>query len=142
MLNNKILLVGESGIDIFQIDYCRGLASDVDFVKINENKLHDNFNSGVKKPWKCCRDLIVTRGGKGADLYNNDGEIVYHSDALKLNISNTSVCVDSFLSALTVKFLETSDIKQSMDFANKVSDIASSKPGVVAVTKEEVEYGI
>lgn len=115
-------------------------SKDIDFVKINDKELKVNLVAGIK-PWEWCRNLIVTNGKNGATLYRPDGSIEYHTKALSQSVFSVAGCGDSVLAALIVDYLKTEDIKQSMYFAMRVAAIAISKPGVVAVSKDEVEHG-
>jgi len=111
---------------------------DIDFVKINEKEFQYNLKSGCY-PWACCKNLIVTRGKNGIDLYNNEGNVIYHVDSVAQDVWSVSGAGDSVLSALVVKYLNNGgNIKTAIDYANKVAAIAVSKPGVVAVSKDEV----
>ncbi len=114
-------------------------SKDIDFVKINDKELKVNLAAGVK-PWEWCRDLIVTEGKNGAALYRADGSIEYRTKSLSQSVFSVAGAGDSVLAALVIDYLKTEDIKQSMYFAMRVAAIAVSKPGVVAVSREEVDH--
>lgn len=114
-------------------------SKDIDYVKINDKEFAAHIKAGVK-PWRWCRNLIVTKGKDGMILYGQDGEVKYHAKLTSpLRMWCLSGAGDSALAGLVIRHLETRDIIQSMDFANKVAAIAVSKPGVVAVARHEVE---
>lgn len=113
---------------------------DIDFVKINEKEYRAQHTDYPSRPaWEFCKNLIVTRGKQGSDLYAQDGSIAYHSDAVSRGLSSVAGCGDTVLAALVIKYLECSDIQSSMDYANRAASVAASKRGVVAVTWQEVE---
>lgn len=111
----------------------------IDFVKINDLEFNNQLKAGVN-PWEHCRNLLVTRGRNGIDLYDSTGNVVYNSAAVNLNVqvADTAGAGDTTLAALVVRYLETGDIRQSMDWANKAAAVAVSKRGVVAVKREEI----
>jgi D-beta-D-heptose 7-phosphate kinase/D-beta-D-heptose 1-phosphate adenosyltransferase len=98
--------------------------SDNMFFKVNKTE----YNLLKSTP----RHLIVTLGDGGA-LYNNS---VFPTQEVEV----TDVCGagDTFLSALTYKFLQTRDVGSSIKFANKASSITIKHPGVYAPTLEEI----
>lgn len=110
----------------------------ITFVKINAVEFNAQLKAGIK-PWEECENLITTRGGDGIDLYNQNGEIIYHVDAHGGDVVDGAGAGDSVLAALTVSYLENGgNIKTAMEFAMKVAAVAVSKRGVVAVKREEV----
>ncbi len=112
-------------------------SKDITFVKINEVEFEANLKAGVK-PWEHCQNLIVTRGGEGMDIYNEDGQVAYHSYGIEAEVADVVGAGDTTLAALVVNYLKTGDIKQAMDYANRAAAVAVSKRGVVAVKAEEV----
>ncbi len=92
-------------------------------------------------PWAQCEHLIVTYGGEGMRLFGQDGIASYHSPAVgNIEVKDGAGCGDSVLAALVIRYLENGgDLKDAMDWANKVGAVAVSKRGVVAVKREEVK---
>jgi len=78
--------------------------------------------------------LIVTHGGDGAVW---DGWVY----AAEIVGDVTDVCGagDTFLAALTYKFLETNNMPDAVKFANKASSITVQHVGVYAPTPEEIK---
>jgi D-beta-D-heptose 7-phosphate kinase/D-beta-D-heptose 1-phosphate adenosyltransferase len=70
-----------------------------------------------------CSNLITTLGGKGAEYHG----IVY--PAPKVEVVDVCGAGDTFLAALTYKFLETKDISKSIPYAIKVSSISVQHSG-------------
>lgn len=94
-------------------------------IKLNEieyknNERHINtLNIGDK--------LLITLGGKGC-LYQHAYYLVP-----QVEVKNISGAGDTFISALVVKYLETNDMEQSINFAQECATIAVQKLNVVAV---------
>lgn len=81
-----------------------------------------------------CTGLIVTRGSKGS-------EAIYHgytSQSPKVEVVDVTGAGDTYLSALTYKYLHTKDIKQAMDFANSAAAITVQHLGCYAPTMKEI----
>lgn len=110
----------------------------IDFVKINEKEYNNQLSSGVKNPWSMCKNLLVTRGKNGIDLYDHDGSVRLHSDSITRSVWSVAGAGDTVLAAFVVRYLETRNIKDSMDFSMKAASIAVSRPGVVSVSRQDV----
>lgn len=93
-----------------------------DFIKLNENEFQYNNISNDD----VLNRVIVTLGNRGAQYR---GE-VYPSPSPRETI-DVSGAGDTFLSAFVIKYMETNDIKKSIEFANEMSSIVVSKRGVV-----------
>lgn len=115
-------------------------SSNFDFVKINEHEYSHNKNviNEMGGPEDFCDTLIVTQGSKGCICFLPNGEII-SSPSYNRGIHDVSGAGDSFLVGFVVKYLETVNIQESMDFANKVAAIAVSKQGVAIVTQKEID---
>lgn len=97
------------------------------WVKINELEY-----SKIKSD---CSGLIVTRGAKGA-------EVIHHnikSTVSKVEVVDVTGAGDTFLAALAIKFLETNNIKEAVEFANKAAAITVQHFGVYAPTLKEIQ---
>lgn len=102
-------------------------------VKINEKEFlrqNRDFRSH-------CQNLIVTKGGAGADLITDYVGINIPSET-KVKVTDVSGAGDTFLAALVIKFLEEKDLLLAVKYANKVAAIAVSKPGVATVAESEI----
>tara|TARA_R110000796_G_scaffold83229_1_gene182234 strand:+ start:4733 stop:5488 length:756 start_codon:yes stop_codon:yes gene_type:complete len=98
-------------------DWC----NNVSYIKINNfeyEKTKHLLNEKIRKK------LIVTLGSEGA-LHNN---IIYPVD--KVEIKDVAGAGDTFISGLAVKFTETGDISQSIEFANKCATSVVQRKGV------------
>jgi hypothetical protein len=99
------------------------------FVKINE--LEYNRRTSLND------QLIVTLGEHGA-LYKQ-GQSEVHQDAPKVEVSDVCGAGDTFLSALTYKYLETKDMNTAIAFAMRAASITVQHVGVYAPTLEEIK---
>lgn len=94
------------------------------FVKINE----DENNKAIS----FCDDLIVTLGAKGAMIYGTT------FPGKKVEVVDVCGCGDTFLAALTYKYLETNSITEAIIFANKASSVTVQHMGVYAPNLKEI----
>jgi bifunctional ADP-heptose synthase (sugar kinase/adenylyltransferase) len=94
------------------------------FVKINE----DEYSKAIS----VCDDLIVTLGDKGARLYDTT------YPPKKVEVVDVCGCGDTFLSALTYKYLDTQSIGAAIIFANKASSVTVQHRGVYAPKLKEI----
>lgn len=112
--NGKVFLDSKKDLSGIQI-------SNLFLIKLNEDEYNKNKNivdSNLSK-------FVITLGPKGAK--HND--IVYESPKPQETI-DVSGAGDTFIAALVSKYLDTSDIPQSIEFANKMSSIVVGKRGV------------
>ena len=94
------------------------------FVKVNDieyEKLESKTNN-----------LIVTRGGKGAEYKGK----LYPAE--KVKVSDVVGAGDTFLAALTYAYLKYGSIEEAIPFANKAAAIAVSHPGTYVLTEEDI----
>lgn len=97
------------------------------WVKINESEY-----SKIKSE---CTGLIVTKGAQGA-------EIIHHEINLKspkVEVVDITGAGDTFLAAMAYKYLETKDIKTSVEFANRAASITVQHFGCYAPSLEEIK---
>lgn len=97
------------------------------WVKINELEY-----SKIKSE---CSGLIVTRGAKGADVIHHS----IHCDAPAVEVVDVTGAGDTFLAALTYRFLETLDIQSAVEFATRAASITVQHMGVYAPALEEIK---
>lgn len=97
------------------------------WVKINELEY-----SKIKSD---CSGLIVTRGAKGAEVIHYN----IKSTVSKVEVVDVTGAGDTFLAALAIKFLETNNIKEAVEFANKAAAITVQHFGVYAPTLKEIQ---
>lgn len=94
------------------------------FVKINELEY-----SKLKTE---CTNLIVTLGGNGAKYLNKKFK------APKVEVVDVTGAGDTFLSALTYKYLYENDIEDAIKFAIRASSITVQHFGVYAPSLDEI----
>jgi len=80
-----------------------------------------------------CSGLIVTLGSKGAVCW---GE---HYPAPSVEVTDVCGAGDTFLAALTFRYLQSLSIEQAIEFAIKASTVTVQHVGVYAPTIEEIE---
>lgn len=80
-----------------------------------------------------CKDLIVTYGAQGA-VYKDK-----NYPARKIDVVDVTGAGDTFLAALTYKYLNTKDFDKSIAFAIQASEITVTHMGVYAPTLEELK---
>ncbi len=103
-------------------------------VKINEKE----YNLSPEWPLHC-QNLIVTLGGDGARFSSKFLRSISKINGYKVDVSSIIGCGDCFLASLVLKYLETKDFRQSIDFANYCAAISASKPGVFCPKQEDIQ---
>jgi D-beta-D-heptose 7-phosphate kinase/D-beta-D-heptose 1-phosphate adenosyltransferase len=93
-----------------------------DFIKLNHQEYQNNKELVEKYPSK----FIVTLGADGARYLNEKFPSPKPQETI-----DVSGAGDTFIASLVIKYLETNEIKESINFANKMSSIVVSKRGVV-----------
>jgi D-beta-D-heptose 7-phosphate kinase/D-beta-D-heptose 1-phosphate adenosyltransferase len=101
-------------------------ARNIKFVKINraEYNLSKRYLSNIIK------ENIITTLGSGGAIYR---DIQY--DVEDVEVKDLSGAGDTFLSGLVCKFLRTSDVEESIKFANKCASEVVQKKGVNVIQK-------
>mgnify|MGYP001339801812 FL=1 len=95
------------------------------YIKINELEYE-------KMAYCNYENLIITRGGKGAE-YKGD---LYPAE--KVNVFDVVGAGDTFLAALTYGYLKYGRIDKAIPLANKAAAVAVSHRGTYVLTKEDV----
>lgn len=110
-------------------------ANDIFVIKINRKEA----DAHKQEPWPYSENVIITEGPKGCYLRRRKNPSQTERVLVEpVEIRSVAGAGDSFLSGLVVSYLEQGDLIEAMKFANKVARVAVSKPGVVAVKREEV----
>lgn len=99
------------------------------YTKINETEFKSRTSSNDH--------MIITLGDRGALYKNNDKELLISTKSV--DVVDVCGCGDTFLAALVYQFLMTSDIKESIIFANKAASITVQKQGNYAPTLQEIQ---
>jgi D-beta-D-heptose 7-phosphate kinase/D-beta-D-heptose 1-phosphate adenosyltransferase len=129
---DDIQFICENNDNVF-VDTKKKLGSWIEsakFIKINEleyKKNHEVLSNGFENK------LIVTLGSKGC-RYN--GKLFPVDEVLVKDVSGAG---DTFLAGLVCGYLDTKDIEQAIDFAQKCSKVVVQKHGVVSVTLGELK---
>lgn len=107
----------------------KNLCNYVDFIKINSIELQQNIQDFDYIKHNTI--LIVTEGENGATLYSKN--TTKHFDTEKVVLRDVCGAGDTFLAALSIKYMQTKDIEHSITFANVCACKVVSKFGVVTV---------
>lgn len=99
-------------------------ANDAKYIKIND---YEYKNSKPFLTQKLESKIIHTIGGDGCEF---DGRSYPVS---RVDVRDTSGAGDSFMAALCVKYLETKDISQSIEFANLCASEVVKHRGVTTI---------
>ncbi len=105
----------------------------IDFVKINEKEYKEQLKHS-DKPTDFCKNLIVTLGDKGSKWINENVTAIGKT----IEVRDVSGAGDTYFAAFAIKYTETKNVVEAMQYANKASAIAVSKHGVVAVQQSEI----
>ena len=111
-------------------DYCKQknieVSNDDSSIENTYNKFIYNFNS-----------FLLTRSEKGMSFLSKDK--FEHIPTNAKRVYDVTGAGDSVTAAYIIKYLETKKEEISMSFANKVAGIVVSKPGCVAIEKEDLK---
>lgn len=95
------------------------------YVKINEDE--------YKKLDKPSKNLIVTKGGKGAEYKGK----LYPGEPV--NVFDVVGAGDTFLSALVYFYLKCGRIENAIPYANKAAGIAVQNHGTYVLTQGDID---
>lgn len=98
------------------------------YVKINELEYKNSRSSPS--------NLIVTLGDRGAWLKTTDRDIIIPTESVE--VVDVCGCGDTFLSALTYKYLLTESIEYAIIFANRAAGITVKHRGNYSPSLEEI----
>ena len=103
----------------------------IDFIKVNYKEYERNIDYINNNNW-INKKLIVTRGRFGCD-YNGK-----NFPNKEVPIKDLSGAGDTFLSSLVAQYIISKNIDTSIEYANKVSEMAVQRKGVSLIKKEEI----
>lgn len=106
----------------------------VTFLKLNEIEFSRN-----KYAKDFCQNLIVTQGKRGAWYSGKFSNEEFNIPGIEVEVRDCVGAGDSFGVAFLINYIKTNNIKNSLEFANKVASIAVSKPGVYCPKLEDLE---
>jgi len=104
----------------------------LDYIKVNYKEYERNLSFINKNKW-IDKKLIITRGPNGCD-YNGT---TYPNK--EVPIKDLSGAGDTFLSSLVAKYIISRDIESSIQYANKISEMAIQKKGVSFLSQQEIK---
>ena len=98
----------------------------MDFVDKNITSVKDCAKK-IASDYENLKMVIITRGEKGAYVYDcRDGKS-YECDAQKVKLVSTVGAGDSFSASFMAEYMKTNDISSTLDLATKVSEYVVSK---------------
>ena len=103
----------------------------------------DIKNAAKELLGKGIKNVIITLGEKGIYFANNKENFFLEAYKLKKPVIDTTGAGDAFNGALAVALSNTFEIKDALNFANKVAGISTTKLGAAAsmpLAKELVNY--
>ena len=124
----KSSFLGPIFIDTKKTDLARMNAPNV-YVKINEPE--------SKKITSFCENLIVTRGSHPVQLFKN-GQLTEEFPVRDVPVFDVCGAGDTFLAALTYRFICTRDIGDAIKFATKAASLTVQHFGVYAPSLKEI----
>ena len=107
------------------IDSKKTLLPEDAYIKVNELEYERMSHSNYE-------NLIVTRGGKGAEYQGK----LYPAE--KVNVFDVVGAGDTFLAALTYGYLKYGTIEEAIPLANRAAAVAVSHRGTYVLTEEDV----
>jgi D-beta-D-heptose 7-phosphate kinase/D-beta-D-heptose 1-phosphate adenosyltransferase len=108
------------------IDSKKTLLPEDAYIKVNELEYERMSHSNYE-------NLIVTRGGKGAEYQGK----LYPAE--KVNVFDVVGAGDTFLAALTYGYMKYGRIDRAIPLANKAAAVAVSHRGTYVLTEEDVK---
>ena len=108
------------------IDSKKTLLPEDAYIKVNELEYERMSHSNYE-------NLIVTRGGKGAEYQGK----LYPAE--KVNVFDVVGAGDTFLAALTYGYMKYGRIDRAIPIANKAAAVAVSHRGTYVLTEEDVK---
>jgi len=101
-------------------------AKNIQFIKINEFEYQKNYEQ-IQTNTYFNKKLIITKGKDGCEY---DGSIF---NVPVVSVKDVSGAGDTFLAGLVKEYLDSGDIKKSIQFANECSTKVVQKAGVVSI---------
>ena len=89
------------------------------------------------------KNVIITLGEKGVYFANDEQNFFLDAFKLKEPVLDTTGAGDAFNGALTIGLANNLEIKDALNFANKIAGISTTKLGAAAsmpFTKDLVNY--
>lgn len=98
----------------------------MEFISDNELSVKENAQI-IGKEFKKVKMVIITRGDKGAFVYDCTNKKSYECESQKVKVVSTVGAGDSFSAAFLAAYLKTYDIAKSLDFSTKISGYVVSR---------------
>jgi len=105
-------------LNLAELELITGWFSKYTTIKDRVNSIKEKFN---------VQNMVVTKGGDGADLYYNGYE--YTHSGYKVKVVDTVGSGDAFLAGLIAKFSEKAIPEEALDFASRLGAFIATKKG-------------
>ena len=118
----------------------------VDLLKPNKKEaiemtLKENVEDAGKKLMDIMgAKILITRGNEGMTLFEKNGITQFHAKAK--NIFDISGAGDTVLATLTLAWISGASLKEAAELSNNAAAIVIEKPGVVAITSDELKSNL
>jgi len=101
--------------------------------KTRSEKISVLLNKGIK-------NIIVTEGKKGINLYNKNEKL--HLNSLKVKAVDTTAAGDVFAGAFAASLIKENNIKKSLEFAIKAAAYSVTKRGAQSSIPDQKELNV
>lgn len=98
-----------------------------DIIFSNENEIEALGKSELDSMIRSGTIILVKKGENGASAYSREG--IYEANPLKVNSKDTIGAGDIFNAAFVKMYLQSASIKESLDFANKIAALSTTRIG-------------
>lgn len=105
-------------LNLAELELITGWFSKYTTVKDKVNLIKEKFN---------VQNIVVTKGGDGADLYYNGHEYTHYG--YKVKVVDTIGSGDAFLAGLITKLSESVSPEETLDFASRLGAFIATKKG-------------
>ena len=116
----------------------------VDLLKPNKKEaiemtLTENIEeAGKRLVQKLNSNVVITKGADGFSLFENGKGILHLPTSIK-EVYDVSGAGDTVMAVLTLALSSDYNLKEAVELADRAAGIVISKPGVEAVSKQELE---
>ena len=118
----------------------------VDLLKPNKKEaiemtLKENVEDAGRKLMEVMgAHILITRGNEGMTLFEKDAITTFPAKAK--NIFDVSGAGDTVLATLTLAWISGATLKEAAELSNNAAAIVIEKPGVVAITSDELKSSL
>ncbi|MBU2639698.1 MAG: cupin domain-containing protein [Nanoarchaeota archaeon] len=138
--NNKLITADCKPINL-------SFYKNVDLIKPNKKEaIEMTLTNDIEKAGKILveklnSNVIITKGSEGFSIFEKNKNITHIPTKVK-EIYDVSGAGDTVLAILTLSLISGTNLKEATELANGAASIVISKPGVTAITLEELETSL